>query len=163
MAIDKGTLDEKAVELAYTASELDRVQVKAQRAGVAVFSDVQEWTGRAVSIGQKVLVLADPAKVELTARMPVGDQIPLQPGGEIVFYPKAAPFSSYRAVVDSIAYHAEPDDDNVLTYRIRAHFAGAETPRLGLMGSARAYAGRVPLAYLLLRRPLAVLRQWLGW
>jgi multidrug efflux pump subunit AcrA (membrane-fusion protein) len=165
MAVQKGALDAKAVDLAYTASELDRVQVKAARAGVAVFSDVHEWIGRAVATGEKVLVLADPAKVELTARMPVADQIAVEPGAEIVFYPKAAPFSSYAAIVDSVAYHAEPTEQDVLAYRIRAHFKDGETPpRLGLMGSARLYAaGHVPLIYTLLRRPLAVVRQWLGW
>lgn len=165
MALHKGTLDEKAVDLAYTTSELARVQVKAGRSGVAVFSDVHDWMGRAVSIGEKVMMLADPAKVELTAHMPVGDQIEVQPGARIVFYPKAAPFSSYVATVDSVAYRAEPNEENVLAYRIRAHFeAGIAAPRLGLMGSARVYSrNRVPVIYMVLRRPLAVARQWLGW
>jgi Barrel-sandwich domain of CusB or HlyD membrane-fusion len=165
VALHKGTLDEKAVDLAYTTSELERVQVKAGRSGVAVFSDVHEWVGRAVSVGEKVMTLADPAKVELTARMPVGDQIAVQPGAQIVFYPKASPFSSYIATVDSVAYRAEPNEENVLAYRIRAHFeADIAIPRLGLMGSARVYGGsRVPTIYLVLRRPLAVARQWLGW
>jgi len=164
MSIHKGALDQKAVDLAYTESQLERVQVKAGRSGVAVFSNVHEWMGRAVSIGEKVMVLADPAKVELTARMPVGDQIAVEPGAEIVFYPQAAPFSSYVAVIDSVAYHAEPNDKDVLAYRIRAHFRPeTAVPRLGLMGSARVYAHRVPLIYTILRRPLVVLRQWLGW
>ena len=163
MALHKGALDQKAVDLAYAANQLDRVQVKAARSGVAVFSDVHEWMGRAVAIGEKVMVLADPEKVELTARMPAGDQIAVQPGAAIVFYPQAAPFSSYAATIDSVAYHAEPNDENVLAYRIRAHFGPDTHPRLGLMGSARVYAGRVPLVYTILRRPLAVARQWFGW
>lgn len=164
MSIRKGALDQKAVELAYTESQLERVQVKAGRSGVAVFSNVHEWMGRAVAIGEKVMVLADPTKVELTARMPTADQIEVKPGAEIVFYPKAAPLSSYVAVIDSVAYHAEPNDENVLAYRIRAHFKpDAGAPRLGLMGSARVYANRVPLIYTILRRPLAVARQWFGW
>jgi multidrug resistance efflux pump len=164
LALHKGALDEKAVDLDYTTSALERVQVRAARAGVAMFSDVREWVGRAVTTGEKVMVLADPEKVELTARMPVGDQIAVQPGAEILFYPKASPFASYVATVDSVAYRAEPNDENVLGYRIRAHFKpGAAPPRLGLMGSARVYSGRVPLIYTVLRRPLAVARQWLGW
>jgi multidrug resistance efflux pump len=164
MSIHKGALDQKAVDLAYTAGQLERVQVKAERSGVAVFSDVHDWMGRAVAVGEKVMVLADPAKVELTARMPVGDQIAVEPGAEIVFYPQAAPFSSYVAIIDSVAYHAEPNDENVLAYRIRAHFKlDTAAPRLGLMGSARVHANRVPLIYSILRRPLVVVRQWFGW
>jgi hypothetical protein len=164
VSIHKGALDQKAVDLAYTQSQLERVQVKAGRSGVAVFSSVHEWIGRAVAIGEKVMVLADPAKVELTARMPVGNQIAAEPGAEIVFYPEAAPFSSYVAVIDSVAYHAEPNEQDVLAYRIRAHFRpGTVVPRLGLMGSARVYANRVPFIYTILRRPLVVVRQWFGW
>ena len=164
MSIRKGALDQKAVDLAYSANQLERIQVKAARSGVAVFSNVHEWMGRAVAIGEKVMVLADPVKVELTARMPTGDQIAVEPGAEIVFYPQAAPFSSYVAIIDSVAYHAEPNDENVLAYRIRAHFRlDTAAPRLGLMGSARVYANRVPFIYTILRRPLVVVRQWLGW
>jgi hypothetical protein len=140
------------------------VQVKAAKDGVAVFSDAQQWIGRAVGIGEKVLVLAAPDKVELTAHMPASDQIAVGPGSQMTFYPKATPFESYTAVIDSVAYRAEPGEDDVLAYRIRAHFKeGVTPPRLGLMGSARVYANRVPLIYLIIRRPLSIARQWLGW
>lgn len=163
MAERKGVLDEKAVELAYTADQLSRVQVKAARAGVTVFADASDWIGKAVAVGEKVMVLADPAHVELAAYLPVGDQIPVAPGAEIVFYPKASPFSAYRARVETVAYKAAPTEEGVLAYRIKARFAEGAMPRLGMMGTARVYAGRVPLAYFALRRPLAAVRQWLGW
>ena len=163
MAEHLGDLKQKQVDLDYTADQLARVQVKAERAGVAVFADVNDWTGRAVSVGEKVLVLADPAKVELTGYLPVGDQLALKPGADVTFYPKASPFTAYHARVDSVAYKAAPTDEGILAYRIKAHFVGSGAPpRLGLMGTARLYGGHVPLAYLLLRRPLATLRQWLG-
>jgi hypothetical protein len=163
MAVRLGDLKQKQVDMDYAADQLARVQVKAERAGVAVFSDVNDWTGKAVTVGEKVLVIADPGKVELTGYLPVGDQIALRQGADVTFYPKASPFSSYHATVDSVAYRAAPTDQGVLAYRVRAHFdAGADVPRLGLMGSARMYGHRVPLIYMLLRRPLATLRQWLG-
>lgn len=163
MAERLGDLKQKKIDLTYAADQLARVNVKAARAGVAVFADVNDWTGKAVSVGEKVLVLADPAKVELTAYLPVGDQLALKPGADVTFYPKASPFSAWHAVIDSVAYKAAPTDEGILAYRIKAHFVGNKAPpRLGLMGSARLYAGHVPLIYMLLRRPLAALRQWLG-
>lgn len=163
MAERLGDLKQKQVDLDYTADQLARVQVKAERAGVAVFADVNDWTGKAVAVGEKVLVLADPAKVELTGYLPVGDQLALKRGADVTFYPKASPFTAWHAKVDSVAYKAAPTDEGILAYRVKAHFVDSGTPpRLGLMGTARLYAGHVPLAYLLLRRPLATLRQWLG-
>jgi hypothetical protein len=38
----------------------------------------------------------------------------------------------------------------------------SRVPRLGLRGSAKIDGQMVPLGYFLLRRPLAVARQWLG-
>ena len=163
MAERLGDLRQKQVDMTYTADQLARVQVKAERAGVAVFADVNDWTGKAVVVGEKVLVLADPGKVELTGYLPVGDQIALKAGADVTFYPRASPFTAYHATVDSVAYKAAPTDENILAYRVKAHFsAGDDLPRLGLMGTARLYAGRVPLVYYVLRRPLATLRQWLG-
>ncbi|HZY32328.1 MAG TPA: HlyD family efflux transporter periplasmic adaptor subunit [Rhodanobacter sp.] len=163
MAERRGDLQQKSVDMSYTADQLARVQVKAERDGVAVFADVNDWTGKAVVVGEKVLVLADPDRVELTGYLPVGDQIALKAGAEVTFYPKASPFTAYRAQVDSVAYKAAPTDEGILAYRVKAHFtAGEARPRLGLMGTARLYAGHVPLIYYVLRRPLATARQWLG-
>jgi hypothetical protein len=163
MAQRLGEMDQKQIDLKYTADQRARVQVKAERAGVAVFADANDWTGKAVSVGEKVLVLADPAKVELTGYLPVGDQLALAPGADVTFYPRSSPFSAWHATVVSVAYKAAPTDEGILAYRVKARFAeGEEPPRLGTMGTARLYGGRVPLAYSLLRRPLATLRLWLG-
>lgn len=158
-----GDLRQKQIDLQYSADQLARVQVKAERGGVAVFSDVNDWTGKAVTVGEKVLVLADPSKVELTGYLPVGNQLALEPGADVTFYPNASPFTAYHATIESVAYKAAPTDEGILAYRVKAHFNKDEArPRLGTTGTARLYAGRVPLVYFLLRRPLATLRQWLG-
>ena len=91
MALRKGKLDESQVELDYTARELARVRVTADRAGVAVFADPNDWTGKAVSVGEKVMLLADPANVELTAYLPVADNIDVKPGATLTLYPKSSP------------------------------------------------------------------------
>jgi len=166
MADKKGKLDQSAVQLDYTAAQLARVQVSATRAGVAVFSDPNEWTGKAVSVGERILLLADPAHVELTAYIPVADNVDVKPGQAITLYPKSSPLASYEATIDSVAYRAEPTPDGVLAYRVRASFADADAgthPPLGAMGSARIRGEWVPLIYYVLRRPLTLARQWLGW
>ena len=163
MALRKGKLEESAVELDYTARELARVRVNAPRAGVAVFSDPNDWNGKAVSIGEKVMLLADPASVELTAYVPVADNVDVVPGAALTLYPKSSPLASYDARIDTVAYRAEPTPEGVVAYRVKATFSGAVKPPLGVMGTARIHGRWVPLAYYLLRRPLATARQWLGW
>jgi multidrug efflux pump subunit AcrA (membrane-fusion protein) len=160
----KGELEQKALEMQYSEQLLERVLVKAARAGVAVFADANDWQGRAVSIGERVLTLADPARVELTVYLPVRDVMDLEVGSPITLYPNGSAFETYPATLKTLAYRAEPTHDGLLAYRIKATFDGrTAAPRIGLQGMAKLRAGRVPLVYALLRRPIAAARQWLGW
>lgn len=162
MALAQGELEQKALELQYMTEQLQRVQVKAERAGVAVFGDVNDWQGKTVSIGEKVLLLADPGKVELVARMPAAEQIGLDVGDTITLYPNASPTESFDARIVGVSYSAEETEQGVLAYRVRATFLH-DTPRLGLRGTARLSGQWVPFIYYALRRPIATVRQWLGW
>jgi hypothetical protein len=164
IATKKGELEEKALELDYSKDMLDRVRVKAARDGVAVFADVNDWQGKAVATGERVLVIADPAHVELSISLPVSDAIDLPSDAAITLYPDGSAFTSYDAVLTNAAYRPEPTPSGLLAYRLKAKFTGAGAPpRLGLMGMAKVRGGRVPLVYYVLRRPLASARQWLGW
>ncbi len=163
MSLRRGAMEEKGVELAYTAELLGRVQVSAERSGIAVFSDVNDWQGKAVALGERILTLADPAKVELEIRLPAGERFDVQTGAAVSLYPNASPLSAYEAVITQVAYSAEPTRDGQIAYRLKAEFtAGEAPPRIGLMGSARLHGSRVPLIYYALRRPLTTVRQWLG-
>lgn len=163
MSLRRGALQEKKVELGYLNELMGRVQVRADRDGIAVISDVNEWQGKTVQLGERVLTLADPGKVELSIWLPVGERFDAEPGAAVSLYPNASPLSSYDAVVTQVAYSAEPTRDGQIAYRLKADFKPGETlPRIGLMGTAKLHGSRVPLLYYALRRPLTTLRQWLG-
>lgn len=164
LALRIGRMDEKAVELEYAKQLLDRIQVKAPRDGVAVFADINDWQGRALSIGEKVLVLADPAHVELAISLPVADATDLPPDASVTLYPNGSAFSSFDGSLSSISYQAEPTPEGILSYRLKAQFTPeAAPPKLGVLGMAKIRLGWTPLAYYVLRRPLSAARQWLGW
>jgi len=164
VALRQGQLQEKQVELAYTGGQLERVQVKAERDGIAVFADANDWLGKAVTVGERILQVADPSQVELAAQLPAADHIEVAPGDVLTLYPQGAPLASFEARVISVAYRAELTPDGFLAYRIKAEFLpGQAPPRIGQLGSARLRGPWAPLAYVLLRRPLVAARQWLGW
>lgn len=164
LVLRRGKVLEKTVELDYTAEQLARVQVKADRAGVAVFADANDWVGKAVTLGERVLLLADPAQVELVAWMPAADRLPVAEGDMLTLHPQGAPLQSFEAQVTTVAYRAEATREGFMAYRIKARFvSGQAIPRIGQLGSARLRGGWAPLAYVALRRPLSTARQWLGW
>jgi multidrug resistance efflux pump len=164
IALRRGQLQEKRVELDYTQEQLQRVQVKADRAGIAVFADANDWLGKAVVVGERILVVADPARVELTVYLPAAEHIEVAPGDVLTLYPQGSPLASFDARVRSVSYRAEPTPDGFLAYRIKAEFVQNQAaPRIGQLGTARLRGPWAPLVYVMLRRPLVAVRQWLGW
>lgn len=163
LAALQGRLEQRRAEVAYVSSLLDRLSVKADRSGIAVFEDRNDWTGRPVTIGERILTIADPNQAELEIRLSVPDAITLEPGAPIAFFLNVAPERSIGAVLRYASYEATPSPDGVLSYRLKASFnTGQAPPRIGLRGTAKIYGQRVSLFYFLMRRPLAAVRQVLG-
>jgi len=164
MSQRRGRMEEKAEELAYSEQLLARIQVKASKAGVAVFSDASDWIGKSVAVGERVMQIADPDKVEVSIRLAVADAIELAPNAGVTLYLTTAPQYSYAASLRYVAYQADAGPDGLVAYKLRAAFDKDEKPpRLGLTGTAKIHGQWVPFAYFVLRRPLAAARQWLGW
>jgi len=163
LAALQGRLEQRRAEVAYVGSLLDRLSVKADRTGIAVFEDRNDLTGRPVTIGERILTIADPDRAELEIRLSVPDAITLEPGAPIAFFLNVAPERSTSAVLRYASYEATPSPDDVLSYRLKASFGdGQPLPRIGLKGTAKIYGQRVSLFYFLMRRPLAAVRQVVG-
>ncbi len=162
IALLQSERDVRQAKRDYAAEKLSRIQVRAERAGIAVFRDPNDWIGRPVRIGEKVLQIADPERLELRMELPVADAIVLEKGAEVRLFLNVDPLQSLAARLHSVSYEAELSASDVLSYRAIAYFEGEELPRLGLRGTAKIQGGRVPLAYYLFRRPLSALRQMLG-
>jgi hypothetical protein len=164
MAQRHAAVEEKSLELAYATEQLGRIQVRATHAGVAVFGDANELEGKAVATGERIMTVANPRQVELAIQLPANERFAVQPGARATLYPNASPLSAYAAQITQVAYSAELTHDGLMAYRLKAQFApDIAPPRIGLMGSAKLHGSRVPLIYFALRRPLTMLRQWLGW
>lgn len=156
-------LNEKRSERDYAASRLDWARIPAPADGVAIYSDANDWIGKPVSVGERILVVADPARVRLDIWIPAGDAVDFPPGAEVLFFLNSAPTAPVRGTLESVSYDARPRPDGAIAYRAKAVFdAGSNAPRLGLTGTAKVHGAEVSLLYLLARRPLAALRRWTG-
>ncbi|MBF0462111.1 MAG: HlyD family efflux transporter periplasmic adaptor subunit [Magnetococcales bacterium] len=155
--------EQKKADVAFLAERLSRVDVRATRRGIAVFSDVNDWIGRPVKLGERILTLADPQQVELEVHLPVADAINLEVGAEVAMFLNINPEAPLPGVLEYASYQAEMTAEGILSYRIKARFTDPQrVPRIGLAGFARIYHQSVSLFTLLTRRPLAVVRRWVG-
>ncbi|MDD5581086.1 MAG: HlyD family efflux transporter periplasmic adaptor subunit [Methylobacter sp.] len=159
----KSRTEQQEAEVRSMEDWLARIDIKAPHAGIAVFSDVNDWIGKPVTLGERILMVADPKEVELEVQLPIADAINLEPGAEVQFFLNVDPVTPVSASLYFSAYQAEVTPDEILAYRLKARFAQANVlPRIGLKGTAKVFGSRVPFVYYVLRRPLAALRQWLG-
>ncbi len=135
----------------------------APRDGLAIFDAKSDWVGKPVSIGEKVMTLAQPSDVALEMHLPVKDAIELKPGDEVLLFLNFSPDRPVSAVLESQSYKASPSPEGTLAYRLKAQFAQFDPSlRIGLKGTAKIYGEKAPLAFHVLRRPIGVVRSWLG-
>ncbi|HIJ83895.1 MAG TPA: HlyD family efflux transporter periplasmic adaptor subunit [Magnetococcales bacterium] len=154
----------KATEVRFAAEQLVLVDVRAPRAGVVVFNDPNQWLGQPVRVGETVMYLADPGRMELEAWIPTADAIALEKGTKVFMFLNIHPHTPLAARLRMADFAARQSPDGFLGFRVRARFEDGEGPvRFGLRGSARFQGDRVRLWYYLLRRPLAFFRQQVGW
>jgi hypothetical protein len=159
----KGKIDQHLADVAYMEDQLIRSEIKAPHAGIAIFTDAQDWLGKPVTIGEKILQIADPDQVEMQMHLPVADLINFDQDAETVLYLNSDPQRPLEGQLYYASYEPEMTPDNIQAYRLKARLHYQQhPPRIGLTGTAKIHGQRVTLFYYMFRRPLAAVRQWLG-
>jgi hypothetical protein len=158
-----GKIAEKEAEAAFLEGQAKRSRVLAPQDGVALFDDPSEWIGRPVQTGERIMQVASGAEVEIEAWVPIGAAIPLDDNAAVSLYLAAAPLSSLTGTLRYMSHRAAPRPDGTFAYRVRARLDDAGGNRIGLKGTAKLRGGWVPLAYWVLRRPLASIRQFIAY
>jgi hypothetical protein len=137
--------------------------IKAPNTGVTVFSDKQGLLGKPVAVGERIMQLADPGKIEVAIEVAVSDAIELKPDTRVKIFLDSEPLRAREARIVSADYLASVRPNNALAFRVIAKLdEPISLPRIGARGTAEIYGGKVRLALYLFRRPLSALRQWIA-
>jgi hypothetical protein len=162
----------KALELKYVNERIERLEVRAPRDGVALFSRKKDWEGRAVATGEKIMEVASTEDKQFEIWLAADDAIGIERGTQVRFFPDANPLATVNAVVAQSSYFAASVNGTDQAYRVLANLesaanktdtsSDAEALRLGMKGTFRLYGHRVSLAYQLIRKPIAVIRRTVG-
>lgn len=154
---------EKAAEAAFLTELLQRQRITAPQGGLAIFSDSEEWRGRPVQPGERIMTIADPSLVEVTLYVSPEDAVQLEAGAEVTVILNVDPLNPLKAAIVQTSYETITMPDSTLAYVVKAELApDSGIPRIGLRGSAKVYAEEVSLGYYLLRKPILFLRKNLG-
>lgn len=163
VAVALGRVREKEAELVAVETQAQRVEVRAPRDGIAIFADTNDWLGRPVLTGERVMQLAQPEDGGILIWLGVADAINLELDAPVRLFLHTEPLSPRSGRLIEASYQSLLSPDGVASYKLRARFEeGTELPRIGLRGTARLSGEWVLLGYYLFRRPLAHLREVTG-
>lgn len=157
-----GKIEEKRAEVQFLSEQLRRSRILAPQDGVVLMDDPSQWIGRPVTVGERILRIALEGDVEVEAWLPLADAITLRVGDEVQLYLQASPLKPVRAQLRYMAHEAVDRPEGHQAFRVRARLSEPTDARVGLKGTARLSGEKVPLAYWMLRRPLASARAYLG-
>lgn len=164
LGLAEAELDLKKAELAYANDLLEKSTLKAQRDGIAVYADRKALIGKPVTTGERLMEIADPARIEARIDVAVADAIALREGGTARLFLDVDPLNWLTGRIIRSDYKARPSDSDVLAFRAFVEIDGSAgvLPRIGLRGTAQIQADPAPLGIVLFRRPISAARQWLG-
>jgi len=159
----KAEMQEKKLEVDYTKKLLKEAVIKSPINGMAIIDDVNEWVGKPVVTGEKIMQVAKPNQVEMEIFLPVDDAIDFKVGDKVDLFLNSQPLNKVKGTIRFVSFAAKLSPHQVLSYRILADVNKGQTlPQVGNQGSAKLFGKSVFLIYYVLRRPLTVLRQFTG-
>lgn len=159
----RAKFEEKVAEAQYTRDLFERIRVTAPEDGIVVFSDPNDWVGKPVQTGERIVQLANPQQVQIAINLPVDDALNLEPGAQVKLYLNVSPLDTVSGELTQASYEPAPVAEGFVAYRLKADIAADESPpRIGLKGTAKIYGSWAPLIYHVLRKPLSVTRRFLG-
>lgn len=159
----KAVVDEKKAVVDYTSELLKQITVRAPRDGIAIYSNPNDWLGKPVSVGEKIITLSDPSDTELLIWLPVNNAINMETGARVRAFLNIDPTSSLEATLRQSSFEAQVSPEDVLAFQLRAAFtAGTKKIHIGLKATAKLYGDKVTLFYYIFRRPMAAVRQFVG-
>jgi len=163
----RSRLRQHQARVEWVERQLKQLTIRAPVGGVVVSAEIHSWKGRPVRVGEKIMMLADPDRVEVEMWLPVEDLLPPSEEKAVSLYLYRHGNERIDAVVDQVGYRAELSPQGVLSYRLTADLSLAAPDegrnyRIGERGTARVYGPERSLFDYLFRKPMFWIRSWIG-
>ena len=157
-------VDLKKAELNSVSKRLKNSKLYSNQNGVAIVDRKTEWQGRPVSVGEKIITIANPNEIEFLIWLPVKDSLVIQKNSLVKVFLDINPMKSLEGKLLRASYQPSLSPEGILSYKLTASYDGnaMSLPRIGLRGTAKVYGSKVTLFYYLFRKPITFVRQLVG-
>lgn len=157
-------LEKQRINLALAEYRLSQLEVRASKEGVISVDEPDEWRGKPVRVGERVLSISRPEQTILRIWLPEDDNVAINQTIPIRVFLNTRPEASIPAQLVYIADYTEVSDLGVSSFQAEARWLEAdENLKIGLKGTAILYGENVSLFYWMLRRPWTAFRRLTGW
>ena len=153
----------------YTEAKFKQARIYAPMDGMVMYSSRRDWEGKSVMVGEEILQVATGKKIRFAIDLPTSSAVQVSTGQSVRVLLNDSLNGGLPAKLTVISYSPVVSDAGGMVYRLMAELdqsllqADAPLPRLGSQGTAHLTGERVPLIYQLVRHPLQLLRQQIGW
>lgn len=164
MTTQRAKVSEKISEIEYLRKLMNKIDIKAERDGIVIFSDPTDWEGKPVITGEKIMQLADSRSAGVLVWLPVSDAIAIEKNARIRLFLNISPLEPMEAKLKRTSYQTVLSPKSISSYKVIGEFTDPlkKEVRIGLKGTAKIYGDRVALGYYIFRRPIAAFREWSG-
>ena len=144
----------------YRVSQLD---ITSPVDGTVMLDDPDQWRGRPVVIGQRILQIVDPTNTKVNIWLPLDDNIQFDRDRSVRVVLNSDPGMSRRGELVYVAMQSRINPHGVPSFLAEVRWdQPPHDLKIGLQGSAVLYGKPVRLAFWLIRRPWAFVRRITG-
>lgn len=164
LAIQALKLQKEQLELELAEYRASQLNVKAPSDGIAMFENPDEWHGKPVRIGEKVMVLSDAFKTKVRMWIPEEDNIIIDINKPIKVFLNVHPATSIPAKIIYVSNYTSVTEKAVTSFVAEADWINEQQHdvKLGLKGTAILYGENVSVFYWIIRKPWAYVRRYIG-
>lgn len=163
IAILESQFKREEANLALARYRVSQLVIKSPVAGTAMFENPDEWRGKPVKIGDKILMIINPNQTKIRVWIPEKEMIPLNLARPIKIFLNNTPTVNRLAKLIFISEASTLSDKKVVSFMAEADWMEEEkTITPGLKGSSLLYGEKVSLFYWLIHKPWISFRDWIG-
>lgn len=143
--------------------QVSKLTIKAPEKGVVIMQNPEEWRGKPVKVGEKIVTLGNPQETQIKAWIPENDNLPINLETPINVYLNVAPEKALQAKVSFISNESALSENQIPSFVAEADWLENDPNiRLGLKGTTVLYGENVSLLYYFLRKPISSFRRITG-
>ncbi len=156
-------LDKEEAQLELAQHQASQLDVTSPADGVAIFDNPDEWRGRPVRVGERVMVVSVPEQSKLRIWLPERDNVVIDPDKHVKIFLNIDPTSTYEAKLTYVSDFSVMTEKGVPSFSAEAEWVDApEDIKLGLKGTSVLYGENVSIVYWIIRKPWAAFREFIG-